>query len=67
MEQKIFVGIDISKDSLDVGISSTGEVFREPHEARGIRAVMKRLSGLRPSLIVLEATGGYEIEIWTAL
>ena len=67
MAKEVFVGIDISKDFLDVGVMPTGEFFRETHDVRGLKSLVKRLTALGPSLVVLEATGGYEMTVWTAL
>ncbi|HYR46084.1 MAG TPA: IS110 family transposase [Thermoanaerobaculia bacterium] len=67
MAKEFFVGIDVSKEFLDVGVSPTGEFFRETHDARGLKSLVKRLVGLHASLVVLEATGGYEMAAWTAL
>jgi transposase len=62
MAKEVFVGIDISKDFLDVGVMPTGGFFRETHDARGLKSLVKRLTALHPCLVVLEATGGY----WSA-
>lgn len=67
MAKEFFVGIDVSKEFLDVGVSPTGEFFREAHDARGLKSLVKRLAALHASLVVLEATGGYEMAAWTAL
>lgn len=63
----LFVGIDISKTHLDIGINPSGEAWRETNTVEGIEQVVVRLKALKPSLIVAEATGGYEAEIATAL
>ena len=63
----LFVGIDISKANLDIGIHPNGEAWRETNTAEGIELVVKKVKPMRPSLIVVEATGGYEAEIATAL
>jgi transposase len=55
------VGIDISKDSLDVATRPTGESWRVDHDATGVAALLDRLQTLYPALIVLEATGGLEV------
>ena len=62
-----FVGIDISKANLDIGIHPSGEAWRETNTVEGIELVLKKVKPMRPSLIVVEATGGYEAEIATAL
>lgn len=58
-ETSINVGIDVSKDSLDVALSS-GERFSMANDENGISGLAKRLKELQPERIVLEATGGYE-------
>ena len=60
-QQSVFVGIDVSKHQLDIAIRP-GEVrFREANDDPGIQALIRRLLPLKPRLILLEATGGYEI------
>lgn len=60
MSTEYFVGIDVSKDTLDVCIYPTPEVFQVPNSPEGIDELMKRLKPLEPRLVVFEATGGYE-------
>lgn len=59
MEQ-VFVGIDVAKDRLDVHVRPSGEAFAVARDSEGIAALVERLAGLKPGLIVLEATGGFE-------
>jgi len=59
MEQ-VFVGIDVAKDRLDVYVRPSGEAFAVARDSEGVAALVERLAGLRPGLIVLEATGGFE-------
>ena len=54
-----FVGIDVSKDWLDIGFTS-GQTLRIAHTLEGMAGLVERLEGAPPSLIVLEATGGLE-------
>lgn len=63
----IFVGIDVSKAQLDVEIRPTGEKESVANDKAGIKALVKRLAKLQPTLIVLEATGGYERQVAQAL
>jgi transposase len=59
--ESVFVGIDVSKDQLDIALRP-GEVrFRESNNDSGIQALIARLLSLKPQLILLEASGGYEI------
>ena len=55
-----FVGIDVSKDSLDVAARPQGLSFRLPNTAAGIAALLERLAPSAPALVLLEATGGLE-------
>jgi transposase len=54
------VGIDISKDKLDIGIIPTSENWSIPNEVEGLAELAFRLSDLSPKLVVMEATGGFE-------
>jgi transposase len=54
------VGVDVSKDRLDVAVRPSGEYFSEANEPRAIGHLVKRLTALKCTRIVLEATGGYE-------
>lgn len=63
----IFVGIDVSKAQLDVETRPTGEKESVANDKAGIKALVKRLVKLQPTLIVLEATGGYERQVAQAV
>ena len=56
----IFIGIDVSKARLDVAMRPLAEKLSVSNDEAGIQALVKRLSELKPVLIVLEATGGLE-------
>ncbi len=56
----IAVGIDVSKDRLDVAVRPNGEVFAVERKATGLDELIVRLRELGPQLVALEATGGYE-------
>lgn len=62
-----FIGIDISKDYLDIADSTTQKTWRASNDETGIADLTKRLSTPAPTLIVLEATGGLEIPLASAL
>jgi transposase len=59
----IFVGIDISKTWLDIAVHDTDAVWRVGNDDTGIASLVKRLKPMRPTLVVLEATGGYEMQL----
>lgn len=67
MSGPCYVGIDVSKDHLDVHLRPTGEAFRAGTDEAGVAAVVARLVGAGPALVVLEATGGYEAPVAAAL
>lgn len=63
----VFVGIDVSKDRLDVVWRPTAERWAVANEEAGIATVVSRLRAAPPVLVVLEATGGIEIPLTGAL
>lgn len=56
----ITVGIDVSKDRLDVAVRPSGEVFIVERNAAGLDVLVGRLRALSPQIVALEATGGFE-------
>ena len=63
----MFVGIDVSKATLDVGGHPSGQAWQITNEPEAIRGLVERLKELTPELIVIEATGGYENAVVAAL
>lgn len=57
---KHYIGIDVSKDRLDVAVGGSAQGLSVENTEAGIEALLKHLQGLDPVLIVMEATGGYE-------
>ncbi len=57
---EIFVGIDVSKAWLDIAVQGQAETFRLSNDDSGIVDLVKRMEALKPALIVLEPTGGFE-------
>jgi transposase len=55
-----FVGIDVSKEKLDIGISGETKVTQATNDESEIIALRNHLLELKPVMIVVEATGGYE-------
>jgi transposase len=60
MSTEIFVGIDVSKDSLEVGVYPSHPGCRMANSEQGVEELIHALRALNPQLIVCEATGGYE-------
>jgi transposase len=67
MEHSRVVGIDVSKDHLDAHIRPTGDAFRVSHDETGLAALIERVRPLPPTVVVLEATGGYEVTVAATL
>jgi transposase len=62
-----FVGIDVSKDRLDVHIRPSGHAFTAGRDGDGLERLAAELGQLEPALVVLEATGGFEVTVAAAL
>jgi transposase len=62
-----FVGIDVSKDRLDVHVLPTGEAFAVARNGEGLAALTGRLGGVGAAAIAVEATGGFETVVAAAL
>ena len=65
--QELFIGIDVCKDRLDIANDSNSETWSETNDDSGISSLIDRLRSLKPSLVVMEATGGLEILLYSAL
>jgi transposase len=59
MSTEHFIGIDVSKDHLDIAIRPTKDQFRLLNTDEGVDALIQHLRPLKPTLIVMEATGRY--------
>jgi len=62
-----FVGIDVSKDRLDVHVRPSGQTLAVQRNDKGLEDLVSELRKLAPALIVLEATGGFEVTVAAAL
>jgi transposase len=63
----LWIGIDVAKDQLDIAIGAAGETWSLPNDDEGIRSLVEDLRSRSCGLIVLEATGGFEIAVVIAL
>jgi transposase len=66
-DSSVFVGIDVSKDRLDVHVLPTADSFDFPNDPDGIARLVARLLAVGCELVVLEATGGLEFPAAAAL
>jgi len=67
MSEAVFIGIDVLRDTLEVGSSAKPATWRHGNDGAGIETLTTELVSLAPALVVLEATGGYEFEAACAL
>lgn len=63
----VTVGIDVSKESLDVAFEPARQPLKVANDASGIDGLLRHLKQLNVSLVLLEATGGYEAAVACAL
>ena len=67
MSTPCFVGLDVAKAHLDLAVLPTGEQWQVANTPDAFPALVTRLQALAPTLVVLEATGGYETAVLSAL
>jgi len=63
----VFVGVDVSKARLDVGMTGSDETWSVVTTSDGIAQLVERLGKIGPTLVVMEATGGFEVAAAAAL
>lgn len=66
-EEKVYAGVDVAKDSMDIAIHVSGEHRSFANDEEGIDQAVVYLKELAPTLVVLEATGGIELPLASAL
>jgi len=64
---EVYIGIDVSKTELDVAVWNTTKYYQFSNDAKGIKALLGKVTQLSPTLIVLEASGGLEMAIVQAM
>ncbi len=67
MATSSYVGIDVSKDKLDVAVLGEKQTWQVNNVGDGIACLVKEMLALQPELIVVEATGGYQRAVVEAL
>lgn len=66
-KNNVHIGIDVSKDTLDVAIRPTGENFAVPRTEDAIFTMADRLAALNPARVLMEGTGGLEAPVVSIL
>lgn len=64
---RVVVGVDVAKATLDVAVRPSDAAWTVANDEAGIRGLVTQLQAVTPAQIVLEATGGYEIAVVSAL
>ena len=67
MTTSSYVGIDVSKDRLDVAVLGEERGWQVANKQEGIAQLVEQMEALQPELIVVEATGGYQRAVVEAL
>jgi transposase len=63
----VFVGVDVSKARLDIASTGSQEAWSVPNASDGIAQLVEHLTEIGPALVVMEATGGFEVPAAAAL
>lgn len=63
----VCVGIDVSKNRLDVHVLPEGIALAVARDGKGLAELIERLRPLAPDLVAVEATGGFETVVAAAL
>ncbi len=68
MKQELtFIGIDVAKTRLDVAIRPTDRQWQVAYSEKGIQELVEQITELKPTLVLLEASGGLELPMVAAL
>jgi len=65
--EKVYIGIDVSKESLDVAVHGVKNLMRVKNDQSGIQKVVRLAVKRNATLVCFEATGGYEMPLYVAL
>ncbi len=63
----MFIGIDVSKTQLDIAVRPTNVWYQVSNTPEGIAELVNKLQPTSPTLITIEAIGGYEREVAVTL
>lgn len=66
-KEQVYVGVDISKDNLDIAVFPSDKEWRFSNDPAGIRRAIDFFGKINPALVVFEASGGFELSLWAVL
>ncbi len=67
IEEAVYVGVDVAKSTLDVAVTDSEEARQFANDDKGISQAVSYIAGLKPAVIILEATGNLEMPLAAAL
>ena len=67
IKEAVYVGVDVAKNSLNVAVSNSEEVRQFTNDHEGITKTVQYIAGLKPSGVIVEATGHLEMSLVAAL
>ena len=66
-QEEIYVGIDVAKARVDVAIRPGGDIWSVDYDEQAVSELVSRLLNVEPTSVLLEATGGLEMPLVSAL
>ncbi|MCY4580505.1 MAG: transposase, partial [Chloroflexi bacterium] len=66
-QEETYVGIDVAKDRVDVAVRPGGDIWSVDYDERGMSELVSCLRTAAPAAVLLEATGGLEVPLVSAL
>ena len=66
-QEPIHIGIDVSKEQIDVAIRPAGRSWSVSYDGAGVDDLIAQLKSLKPAGVITESTGGLELPLVAAL
>ena len=66
-QEPVYIGIDVSKDQVDVAVRPTGRSWSVQYDGTGVDELVANLNRLDPAAVITESTGGLELPLVAAL
>lgn len=66
-QEPTYVGIDVSKEQVDVAVRPTGRSWSVSYDEAGVNDLVAQLKDLKPAGVITESTGGLELPLAAAL
>ena len=66
-QEDIYVGIDVTKDRMDTALRPGDDIWSSDYDEQAVSELVSRLLAMEPTAVLLEATGGIEVPLVSAL